>query len=203
MTKGSLWLIFEGLSRFKQEVTTIREQHLIKPKYGSRAFSTFLYFIFILATICLFTVFNKSFGQIVATSDPIVDRIVSVVNEKLPQYDGYSVQLTEAVIKPDLKTAVGQVYDGKQIKVDPTAFQNSVKQQLQADGVSTLIINSSIGASIETKLTGEYQSAFQNQYLLEFRDQLPTYKMITYLVMLVTFVFGTLFRIRYRRSRHY
>ncbi|WP_157077452.1 hypothetical protein [Pediococcus parvulus] len=151
----------------------------------------------------MFTVFNKSFGQIVATSDPIVDRIVSVVNEKLPQYDGYSVQLTEAVIKPDLKTAVGQVYDGKQIKVDPTAFQNSVKQQLQADGVSTLIINSSIGASIETKLTSEYQSAFQNQYLLEFRDQLPTYKMITYLVMLVTFVFGTLFRIRYRRSRHY
>ncbi|GEL90480.1 hypothetical protein [Pediococcus parvulus] len=160
-----MWLIFEKLRRFKQEVTTIREQHLIKPKYGSRAFSTFLYFIFILATICLFTVFNKSFGQIVATSDPIVDRIVSVVNEKLPQYDGYSVQLTEAVIKPDLKTAVGQVYDGKQIKVDPTAFQN--------------------------------------QYLLEFRDQLPTYKMITYLVMLVTFVFGTLFRIRYRRSRHY
>ncbi|WP_367371194.1 hypothetical protein [Pediococcus parvulus] len=128
---------------------------------------------------------------------------MSVVNEKLPQYDGYSVQLTEAVIKPDLKTAVGQVYDGKQIKVDPTAFQNSVKQQLQADGVSTLIINSSIGASIETKLTSEYQSAFQNQYLLEFRDQLPTYKMITYLVMLVTFVLGTLFRIRYRRSRHY
>ncbi|WP_395387385.1 hypothetical protein [Pediococcus parvulus] len=151
----------------------------------------------------MFTVFNKSFGQIVATSDPVVERIVSVVNEKLPQYDGYSVQLTEAVIKPDLKTAVGQVYDGKQIKVDPTAFQNSVKQQLQADGVSTLIINSSIGASIETKLTSEYQSAFQNQYLLEFRDQLPTYKMITYLVMLVTFVFGTLFRIRYRRSRHY
>ncbi|MBU7554066.1 hypothetical protein [Pediococcus ethanolidurans] len=182
----------------------IREQHLhvAKPKYGSRAFSTFMYFIFVLATICLFTVFNKSFGQIVATSDPVVEQIVEVVNEKVPQYNGYTIQITAATIKPDLKTAVGQAYDNKPIKVNPTRFQNSVKQQLVNDGVSTLVINSSIGASIETKLTNEYQNAFQNKYLLEFRDQLPTYKMITYLVMLVTFVIGTLFRIRYHRSKY-
>ncbi|WP_412989514.1 hypothetical protein ACLJJ6_00425 [Pediococcus siamensis] len=179
-----------------------QHEHLKKPKYGSRAFSTFLYFIFVLATICLFTVFNKSFGQIVATSDPVVSQIVTTVNEKIPSYNGYTIQVTSATIKPAIKTAVGQVYDGKTIKVDPTRFQNSVKQQLRADGVSDLVINSSIGAAVQTKLTAEYQNAFQNEYLLEFREKLPTYKMITYLVMLVTFVFGTFFRIRYIRSKH-
>ncbi|AMV63132.1 hypothetical protein [Pediococcus damnosus] len=175
---------------------------MIKPKYGSRAFSTFLYVIFILATICLFTVFNKNFGVIVATSDPVVDKITDTVNEKIPQYDGYTIKVTSNVIKPDLKTAVEQVYEGKEIKVDPTGFQNSVKQQLESDGISTLIINSSIGAGVQTKLTSEYQNAFQNQYLLQARELLPTYKGWTYLIMLVTFVLGTFFRIRYIHSKH-
>lgn len=190
------------LSQNLQEVFTIRNQHLSKPKYGSRAFSTFMYFIFVLATICALTIFNKSFGQFVATSDPVVDQIVTTVNAKIPQYNGYTITIDAATIKPDIKTAVGQVYENRPIKVNPTGFQNSVKQQLINDGVPELVINSSIGAALETKLTTEYQNAFQNEYLLAFREKLPTYKMITYLIMAVTFIIGTLFRIRYVHSKH-
>lgn len=148
------------------------------------------------------TVFNKSFGVIVATSDPVVNQITDTVNAKIPQYDGYTIQVTSDVIKPDLKTAVEQVYEDKAIKVDPTGFQDSVKKQLESDGISPLIINSAIGAGVQTKLTSEYQNAFQNQYLLEAREQLPIYKGWTYAIALITFVLGTLFRIRYNRSKH-